>query len=146
MTDVNAGASAAHRHVSFGHSIVLFFKNYLNFQGRSSRGAYWWLVLASLIAGFILGIIEALMFGVEPDAAAPFSTLLTLATLIPSIALGVRRLHDIGRSGWWTLIFLTIIGIVLLIYWAAQPGERATNAYGPDVEANGGRGSADQQL
>ncbi|MEM1103752.1 MAG: DUF805 domain-containing protein, partial [Pseudomonadota bacterium] len=57
-----------------------------------------------------------------------------LATRIPGIGLGVRRLHDIGRSGWWTLIAFTVIGLIPLIYWACQPGERSENRFGPDVE------------
>ncbi|MEM6851324.1 MAG: DUF805 domain-containing protein, partial [Pseudomonadota bacterium] len=69
------------------------------------------------------------------DLIIPFlGTLFSLATLIPGIGLGVRRLHDIGRSGWWTLIAFTVIGLIPLIYWACQPGERSENRFGPDVE------------
>ena len=119
------------RMVGFVEAITLFFQNYVNFQGRSSRGAYWFWVLASIGISFVTGFIDGLIFG----AAGPVNGLFILATLIPSISLGVRRLHDIGRSGWWLLISLTIIGIILLIVWACFPGERKENDYGPDVEA-----------
>ena len=66
---------------------------------------------------------------------SPLNTLYSLAVLIPGIALSVRRLHDVGKLGWWFLIALTIIGILLLIYWYVQPGQREENQFGPDVEA-----------
>lgn len=58
-----------------------------------------------------------------------------LATLIPSLAISVRRLHDVGKSGWWLLIMFTIVGILLLLYWYVQPGQRAENKFGSDKEA-----------
>lgn len=126
----------ASRDVNFKDSLPLFFKNYVNFQERSSRGAFWWLVLWMLILGFAIGLVEAmLMPGLGPTDTGPLSSLFNLATLLPGIAITVRRLHDIGKSGWWILLTLTIIGIVLLIYWYCQPGQRADNTYGADKEA-----------
>ncbi len=125
--------SAAHRQVEFVDSVKLFFNNYVDFKGRSSRGAYWWFALANIIVSIALTVVDGAMFGF--GSVEPLGTVWSLATLIPSIALGVRRLHDIGKSGWWLLIVLTIIGVVLILYWACQPGERSENAYGPDVEA-----------
>ncbi|MEM6852760.1 MAG: DUF805 domain-containing protein, partial [Pseudomonadota bacterium] len=80
------------RQVEFADAVKLFFTNYIAFEGRSSRGAYWWAVLFVVVGQIVLDLI------------IPFlGTLFSLATLIPGIGLGVRRLHDIGRSGWWTL-------------------------------------------
>ena len=131
MTD--AQVSAGHRQVSFGEAVQLFFSNYVNFTGRSSRGAYWWWVLAALLINIVLSIIDVGILGMAEFQ--PFSNLFALATLIPGIALGVRRLHDVGRTGWWLLIALTVIGILLLLFWFVQPGQRSENAFGPDVEA-----------
>jgi uncharacterized membrane protein YhaH (DUF805 family) len=63
---------------------------------------------------------------------SPMTTLFQLAVLIPSLAVGVRRLHDLGKSGWMLLIVLIpCVGIILLIVWAASDGEPHDNAYGP---------------
>jgi uncharacterized membrane protein YhaH (DUF805 family) len=103
----------------------------VNFQGRSSRGAYWWWVLFCILIDVVLTLLVrasgaslSFLFGVWG-----------LAIILPSIALGFRRLHDIGRSAWWLLIGITGIGVLLLIWWFCQPGQRATNRFGPDVEA-----------
>lgn len=120
------------RDVAIGEAVTLFFRNYFNFQGRSSRGAYWWWVLVSFIVSLVLTFIDTQFFGQDVSI---LQSLFSLATLIPGIALGVRRLHDIGRTGLWFLLVFTIIGILLLIYWYCQPGERKENAYGPDIEA-----------
>ncbi len=98
-----------------------FFRRYTDFGGRSNRGEYWFWMLDSLVLGFL----ASAALGDTGNA------LWTLATIIPSIALGVRRLHDIGRSGWWLLIILVpLIGFLVLIYWAVQPPEDGPNQYG----------------
>ncbi|WP_306131771.1 DUF805 domain-containing protein [Roseivivax marinus] len=98
-----------------------FFGNYATFSGRSNRGEFWFWVLdnlaISLLVSFVLG-----------DTG---SSLWSLVTLIPSFALGARRLHDIGRSGWWQLlILLPVVGLLVLIYWFAQRPEPGPNRYG----------------
>jgi uncharacterized membrane protein YhaH (DUF805 family) len=103
--------------------------NYANFNGRASRSEYWWYVLFAFIASFVLQTIDGWVLGF-----ALLGTIFSLATIIPGIAVGVRRLHDIGKSGWWLLIALTVIGIVLLIYWHVQPSE-GDNEYGPTPAA-----------
>lgn len=120
------------RMVGFQESIPLGFKNYFKFEGRSSRGAYWYWALFVVVASLGFGFVDGILFG--SSLATPISTLFGLVTLIPGISIGIRRLHDIGKSGWWTLIALTGIGILLLLYWGAQPGERSTNTYGSDSE------------
>lgn len=126
------------RIVGFVHALKLGFKNYFQFEGRSSRGAYWYWTLWILILSFVAAICDAIFFNEmfeETDGNGPIGIVLTLVTLIPGIALAVRRLHDIGRSGWWNLIAITIIGIIPLIYWACKPGDRHENRFGPDAEA-----------
>jgi uncharacterized membrane protein YhaH (DUF805 family) len=130
------------RNVGFGEAPNLFFKNYANFQGRSSRGAFWWWVLVSLIAGFVLGFIDGM---INPSLAmsavpiGPVSGIFLLATLIPNIALGMRRLHDTDKSGWWLLISLIpFVGAIVLIVFYILPGTAGDNKFGANVEA--GRG------
>ena len=90
--------------MDFGTAIATFFKRYFDFEGRSSRAEYWWFALfyyLIFIAAFILDIIY---FGIDAmDEAYLFQGLWSLATLIGVISLGVRRLHDIDKTGFWFL-------------------------------------------
>lgn len=113
------------RQLTFGEAVKLAItQNYCNFNGRSSRSEYWWYVLFTTILSAILSLI----FG--PDSIV--ITIVGLALFLPSLGLAVRRLHDVGRSGWWYLIALTGIGILLLIYWYVQPSQPTPNQYGPE--------------
>lgn len=111
---------------------------YATFSGRTSRAEFWWWVLAVFVATLIAGLIDSLIFApmiyghVPPgEEGQPISFLLSLALLLPSIAVGARRLHDIGRSGWWLLLgLIPVIGFLVLIYFYVQPGDEAPNQYG----------------
>lgn len=132
-------------------AIQLFFKNYTNFQGRSRRAEYWWIFLATMIIAFVSVFLLATIGGsLGTDGELdlnPIGFLLTgilvlggLAILIPSIALGVRRFHDLGQTGWLVLVFailnmLPLIGLLTTIgqlIWMAMPGTTGPNKYGPD--------------
>ena len=99
-------------------------QKYAKFDGRAMRSEFWWFTLFSFVTSLVLGIVDSVL------GIALLQNIFGLAVLIPSLAVGARRLHDIGRSGWWQLIALTIIGIFLLIYWYVQPSE-GDNQYGP---------------
>ena len=101
------------------------FENYANFSGRARRSEYWYFVLFNVIIAIAFGFICGLI-GV-PDLA----NLYTLAVLIPSLAVGVRRMHDVGKSGWFLLI--PIYSFIL----AVTEGEKGENKYGPDPKRNG---------
>lgn len=91
--------------------------NYVKFEGRSGRVEYWWYVLAMFIVFLILAFLSGIVgiFGW-------ISNILSLLLLVPNIALGIRRFHDIGKSGWWLLIgLIPILGWIAIIYFAAQP-------------------------
>ena len=96
--------------MNFGQAISTCFSKYATFSGRASRPEFWWFFLFQILVS-----IAASMLG---DVVAG---LVSLAMLLPALAVGARRLHDIGKSGWWQLIMLTVIGLLLLIYWWAQP-------------------------
>ena len=106
------------------------WKRYTDFKGRSSRAAYWWPFLLTIVISFVLGGISASVFGTASDEAGPLEVIFQLAWLCPGIALGVRRLHDIGRNGWWLLVALTGVGVILLIVWACRSGDTEANAWG----------------
>jgi uncharacterized membrane protein YhaH (DUF805 family) len=116
---------------------VEVLKKYAVFEGRARRKEYWMFFLINLVITIVLIFIDSLMGTISPQAGLGLlSGLYSLAVLIPSIAVTVRRLHDTGRSGWWILIALVpfIGGIVLLVFMVldSQPGE---NQYGPNPKA-----------
>lgn len=109
-------------------------ENYANFEGRARRSEFWYYNLLYFIVS--LGItILVYVFGEGSTLGTAFnllSTVLSLGLLVPSLAVGARRLHDINKSGWWQLLSLTIIGIILLLVWWFQEGDRHSNEYGED--------------
>lgn len=107
------------------------FVRYFDFQGRSSRSEYWWFVLFNLLLNVATAIFDLVVLGVSSDGFLPANTAATIITFIPGVAVSVRRLHDIGRSGWWIFLAFTVVGIIPLIYWACQPGTPEANDYGP---------------
>ncbi|RZJ51183.1 MAG: DUF805 domain-containing protein [Flavobacterium sp.] len=111
------------------------FENYANFNGRARRKEYWMFCLASLIISVILGIIDY-MCGTNIIMNGQLGIIrisYSLLVLIPGIALGVRRLHDVGKSGWLSLvIFIPLIGALWLLILACTEGEKGPNQYGAD--------------
>jgi uncharacterized membrane protein YhaH (DUF805 family) len=98
-------------------------QNYANFNGRARRSEYWYFVLFNIIASIVLSIVG---FTIKNNI---LSNLYSLAVLIPSIAVGVRRMHDVGKSGWFILI--PIYNLIL----ACTNGVEGENEYGTDPKA-----------
>lgn len=102
-------------------------EKFADFSGRASRSEYWWFALFN----FIISIITSVVGGILGTPI--ISGLVALALLIPGIAVGVRRLHDIDKSGWWLLIaFVPIIGILVLLYFLVIKGTTGSNRFGED--------------
>jgi uncharacterized membrane protein YhaH (DUF805 family) len=116
--------------MNFVQAIKSGLSQYVTFSGRSLRSEFWYWILFCSLGSVVTIILDVTIFGYQ--GIAPFTDLFNLALLLPSIAVGVRRLHDIDRTGWWVLLNLTIIGFLLLIYWACQPGTAGPNRYGPN--------------
>ncbi|WP_433876050.1 DUF805 domain-containing protein [Sinomonas atrocyanea] len=130
---------APHYGISFRDAIRRFFAKYATFTGRAGRGEYWWWVLASVIVSIILQVV--ITAGTSYDAygrpvPGPVAILgyilvaaFTLATLVPSIAVTVRRLHDVNLSGWLALValvpFLGPIAVLVMVLLPSNPaGQR----------------------
>jgi len=107
-------------------------KKYAVISGRSRRKEYWYFALFNLIISIVLGIIDGVTGSFSPEAGMGLlGGIYTLAVLIPSIAVGVRRLHDTNRSGWWLLISLIpLIGMIVLIVFLATDSKPEENQYG----------------
>ena len=105
--------------MTFGESISTCLKKYAEFNGRAGRPEFWWFALFSLLVQAAGGILGQMIGG-----------LLALALLLPSIAVGARRLHDVGKSGWLQLIgIIPLIGWIVLIYFFVQPSAAGANPY-----------------
>lgn len=99
--------------MTFGQSISICFTKYADFTGRASRSEYWWWTLFIVLASIATGLISDMV-----------SALFSLATILPGLAVGARRLHDTDRSGWLQLLwFIPIIGWIILIIWLVQEGK-----------------------
>ena len=117
--------------MNFLESITSGFRNYVSFSGRAVRSEYWYWALFIFILTIVSGILDGAMFPDSESGQGPITVVASIVTLLPSLAVGVRRLHDIDRTGWWYLIVFTFIGIFVLIYWACQPGTPGPNRFGP---------------
>ena len=106
---------------------------YTIFSGRAKRAEFWWFFLFCMIVGLMGSVIDA---SLGLDAAiggnGVFTTLIQLATFLPSIAVGSRRLHDTNRSGWWQLLWIVVfIGWIPLIIWLASTSKNENNRFEP---------------
>ena len=118
-------------------AVKAVFANYATFSGRARRSEYWWFFLFNLIVSALLALLfgngHGMGGGMGMGGGSMLNSLWSLAVLLPSLAVGARRLHDIDRAGWWLLIgFIPLIGWLILIYWFATKGTLGANRFGPD--------------
>ena len=114
-------------------------RKYADFNGRARRSEYWFFILFTAIVGAVAGTLDAI-FGLRSGTyggTGPIQGILQLALLVPTLAVGARRLHDTGRSGWWQLIGLVpIVGWIVLIVFFVQDSHPA-NQHGPNPKGLG---------
>lgn len=101
------------------------YKKYVAFDGRARRKEFWFFMLVCVGIGIIARVLDSIL-----HTGKLIDSLQSLALLLPSLAVGARRLHDIGRSGWWQLLIFTVIGIIPLIIWWASDTSPTDNKYG----------------
>lgn len=117
--------------MDFQTSIRTVLSKYATFTGRASRSEFWWFALFAVIVNIVTSIIDSTILG-----ASLLNVISSLGLLLPQLAVGARRLHDIDRSGWWLLIALIpIIGWIVLIYFNVQPSQQGANRFGPQPTA-----------
>ena len=117
--------------MGFMEAVKSCFRRYVDFQGRSSRSEYWWFILFYIIVYVVLLLAAAVV-----PILGILALVFVLAIILPSLAVSIRRLHDLDKSGWWILIsFVPIIGLILL-YWFCLKGTDGDNRFGPDPLGN----------
>jgi len=100
--------------MTFAESVSTCLKKYVDFNGVASRSEFWWFMLFVFVAAVVLGWVSPLL-----------ANIFGLAMLLPELAVGARRLHDTGRSGWWQLLLLLpVIGLIILIVFWVQESKR----------------------
>ena len=108
------------------------FRKYATFQGRAQRAEYWYFVLFYVIVYMVLGFLDgSLSRPADEPSWGLLSGVFALATLVPSIAVSVRRLHDTNRSGWWMLVmFVPLIGQLVMLIFMVLDGTPGDNRFG----------------
>lgn len=107
--------------MDFGQAIKTCFNKYATFSGRAGRPEFWWFFLFQVVVLVVASMVGEIVYG-----------LATLALLLPALAVGARRLHDVRKSAWFLLLgFIPVLGFLILVYWCAQPGDPQANEYGP---------------
>lgn len=103
-----------------------------DFSGRATRPEFWWFMGLSMLFSVVVGAVAGI---VSPDASDLASALFSLVHLLPTLAVGARRLHDTGRTGWWQLVVLVpLVGFIVLVFFMVRRSDEGDNAYGSPVD------------
>ncbi len=125
----------------FPDAVKICLHKYADFNGRARRSEFWWWALFTVLVGFVAGIIDAVLGTRSASGNGLIGSIAELAMVLPSLAVGARRLHDTGRSGWWQLLWIAVVvGWVFLIWWFCTDSE-ADNSYGPSPKGAGAAGA-----
>ncbi|WP_197029061.1 DUF805 domain-containing protein [Blastococcus sp. URHD0036] len=120
-----SGAPAGGASMGMPEAVRTVLSKYADFTGRARRSEFWWFYLFNFIVSFVASLID------QAIGFPALQIIVGLGLLIPGLAVGARRLHDTGRSGWWQLIALVpLVGIILLIVWWATDSEPRPNQHG----------------
>ena len=113
-------------------AVVSVLTNWNNFSGRACRSEFWYFVLATFLVSMIISIIEIAtgMVDIESDEMGILSIIFALLLFLPSLSVTARRLQDRGWSGWWQLLYLTIVGILVIIVLNILPAKEDENKWG----------------
>lgn len=124
--------------MTFIDAVKSVYSKYFTFSGRAVRSEFWWYCLFVFLVSLLISFVEGGWTSeVGPGTAAafyqggPIANIWALANLVPSLAVGARRLHDLDKSGWWQLLgLIPLVGIIVLIVWWASRGTQGTNRFG----------------
>lgn len=113
--------------MGFGEAISSCFGKYAGFSGRAPRSEYWYFILFYVLVLIVATVIDAVVIGYPLVQG-----IASIAMLLPTLAVGARRLHDLDRTGWWLLLAFVPIANILLLVWFCMKGTTGANQYGPD--------------
>ena len=113
--------------MGFQESVKIAYNKYADFTGTASKAEFWWYSLYFLILLVIAAIIEEIIWPGQYSDWGPIMLLVAIVHALPNWSTGARRLHDIGRTGWWQLLIFTGLGFLVLIYWWVQPSKYQNN-------------------
>ena len=106
--------------MGFVQAVQVCLRKYVDFEGRAARSEFWWFALFQLIVMIVASMLGRTVY-----------TVVVLAVVLPSLAVGARRLHDVGKSGWFLLLhLLPFIGFLVLLFFWVQPSQSEGNTYG----------------
>lgn len=115
--------------LSFNEAVGTCFRKYFDFSGRARGSEYWYFILFSFILYVVATVLDINLFGNTWEDSGPLYMITSVVLFIPSISSAARRLHDSGKSGWWQLLYFTVIGAVLVLYWLIRKGDANKNSY-----------------
>jgi uncharacterized membrane protein YhaH (DUF805 family) len=121
--------------MGFVDAVKTCFAKYADFNGRARRAEYWYWALFMILVSVVLQVLMGMTMGSDGSGAGlPIALLglFVLATIVPSLAVAIRRLHDSGRSGWWYLLNLIPLGGFVVLYFMIVDSEAGPNKYGPN--------------
>jgi uncharacterized membrane protein YhaH (DUF805 family) len=129
--------------MNFPQAVASCFSNYAKFSGRAARSEYWYWALFLGVGRLATKMLDTAIFQSPLNDVLtwhPISGLFSLLLFVPSLAVAVRRLHDVDRSGWWLLMYLTLVGILYpLLVWKCRKGTEGDNRFGSDPLQMGAR-------
>jgi uncharacterized membrane protein YhaH (DUF805 family) len=125
--------------MTFIDAIKSYFKNYVTFKGRARRSEFWYAALFTALVSAAISIIapghRETMGDFSVDQNSPLSSLWSLATFLPTLAITWRRLHDVNKSGgWFFFVLLPIVGWILLLIQLVKDSQPGANQYGEPVK------------
>ena len=115
--------------LGFNEAVGTCLRKYFDFTGRARGSEYWYFVLFCTLIFIVATILDINLFGIPMEDYGPVYSISLLGLLIPSISAATRRLHDTGKSGWWQLLYFTIIGSFWVLYWLIKKGDTDKNSY-----------------
>ena len=113
--------------LSFTEAVGTCFRKYFDFTGRARGSEYWYFLLFVVVVSIATTILDIILLGYDDNG--PIYLISSVVLFIPQISAATRRLHDTGRSGWWQLLYFTIIGSFWVLYWLIIKGDTDKNSY-----------------
>jgi uncharacterized membrane protein YhaH (DUF805 family) len=122
--------------MNLSEAVKMALARYASFGGRARRSEYWYFTLFHLLAILLANVVSYLAMLAIPALGFILYSIVIFGTLLPHLAVSVRRLHDVNRTGWWYLFgFVPLLGAIVLLVWFCTDGTRGPNRFGADPKA-----------